>query len=446
MKSLGNLWLWGNNAYGALGDNTTVSKSSPIQIGTDTTWMSISYQSWSQTTLGIKQNGTLWVWGKNTNGVLGQGDTIDRSSPVQVGILTTWKQASLGVLNTPTYNVLAVKTNGTLWGWGLNAYGELGDNTTVAKSSPVQIGSLTTWSAVCADYNTTAAVKSDGTLWSWGANNYGQIGDSTTVNKSSPIQIGNLTTWSPLLTPIAGFAAIKTDGTLWGWGDNDYGQYGLGDTVARSSPVQIGSLTTWKTIATHRHALGGVTSDGKLWIIGGDNAVGELGDGSNVWKSSPVQIGTLTTWSKVGFSAYKSGYAVKTDGTLWTWGGNDNGEIGDGTTVAKSSPVQVGTSTFWCGLNAIQYPLSLFSRASHPKNAKGFTFNQINQPPNYFPDANEGDTWYNPSIPEVKILNNYQWKYFDQVTTTGYDIKLPGGLWVWGANAYGQLVMVAGGL
>ena len=135
----------------------------------------------------------LYAWGNNNNGQLGDGTVVNKSSPVQIGALTTWSQIAAGNLHTA-----AVKTDGTLWVWGSNSQGQVGDGTVVNKSSPVQIGALTTWSQIVAGEQHTAAVKTDGTMWAWGRNNNGQVGDGTTVYKSSPVQVGALTTWSQI--------------------------------------------------------------------------------------------------------------------------------------------------------------------------------------------------------------------------------------------------------
>jgi alpha-tubulin suppressor-like RCC1 family protein len=155
-----------------------------------TDWFRVS--SGGSATAAIKTNNTLWTWGLNNNGQLGQNNVISRSSPVQVGALTDWRQVS-----TTGTHMVAVKTDGTLWAWGYNNHGQLGNGTAISRSSPVQIGALTNWSQVSAGQSTfSLAVKTDGTLWAWGRNNYGQLGDGTVASKSSPVQIGALASWT----------------------------------------------------------------------------------------------------------------------------------------------------------------------------------------------------------------------------------------------------------
>ena len=152
----------------------------------------------------------LYSWGRNTNGQLGQGDTINRSIPVQIGTLTNWLQTSSG-----QYHIMAVKTDGTMWSWGKNDNGALGIGDTTNRSSPVQVGALTTWSSISAGSNLSLAIKTDGTMWTWGYNgSYGSLGLGNTTNYSSPKQIGALTNWAKVTSGNGHNIAVKTDGTM----------------------------------------------------------------------------------------------------------------------------------------------------------------------------------------------------------------------------------------
>lgn len=342
----GQLWAWGNNSSGELGDGTIVNKSSPIQIGSLQTWSKVSTGHNVNHSAAVKSDGTVWTWGDNSLGQLGDGTLVAKSSPIQVGALTTWSDVSCGGYAT----VLAIKTDGTLWAWGRNAVGQLGDGTTTTRSSPVQVGALTNWSKITvggdASTNTHShAVKTDGTLWSWGDSGSGRLGDGTLVDKSSPVQIGALTNWADVSAGVGFALALKTDGTIWTWGLNSSGQLGDGTTAAKSSPVQVGALTTWAFISAGNAACAAIKTDGTLWTWGYNTSL-QLGDGTSVSKSSPVQVGALTNWSKV-YVGNAHVIAIKTDGTLWAWGSGAGGALGDGSTVSKSSPVQVGALTNW---------------------------------------------------------------------------------------------------
>jgi alpha-tubulin suppressor-like RCC1 family protein len=332
------LYTWGQNSYGQLGQNDRVDRSSPTQVGADTTWSSIS--SGTQQSAATGTDGKLWAWGRNNFGQLGQNDLVNRSSPVQIGALTNWSS----VICSGEF-MLAVKTNGTLWAWGNGSYGQLGLNQAGSyanRSSPVQVGGLTNWTSnISVSYNHTVATKTDGTLWSWGSNNDGQLGQNDRVNRSSPVQVGALTNWSKISPKMN--IAIKTDGTIWSWSQNQNGQLGQNDRVYRSSPVQIGALTNWSNVSGS-NSIAAIKTDGTLWTWG-ENSYGTLGQNDRVDRSSPVQVGALTNWAKSAASGPM--LAIKTDGTLWSWGYNIYGQTGQNDKVSRSSPVQVGSATTW---------------------------------------------------------------------------------------------------
>jgi alpha-tubulin suppressor-like RCC1 family protein len=245
IKTDGTLWAWGDNA-GDLGLGDTLDRNSPVQVGSLTNWKQVSSSYYF--TSAIKTDGTLWTWGENSYGQLGLGDTTSRSSPVQVGSLYDWKIVATGESHT-----IAIKTDGTLWTFGnqINA-GQLGLGDTTSRSSPVQVGSLTNWKNVSGGRFHTVAIKTDGTLWAWGLGINGQLGLNERFSRSSPVQVGSLTNWKQTTCGLFHTLAIKTDGTLWAWGgsDSNRGQLGLGDSIGTSSPVQVGSLTTWKQVET----------------------------------------------------------------------------------------------------------------------------------------------------------------------------------------------------
>jgi alpha-tubulin suppressor-like RCC1 family protein len=343
----GGLWGWGDNGYGRLGDNTAIARSSPVQtVAGGTNWKQVSGASGGIHTAAIKTDGTLWTWGSNSNGRLGDNTTIQRNSPVQtVAGGTNWKLVACGSSHTA-----AIKTDGTLWTWGSSSNGVLGDNTAIARSSPVQtVAAGTNWKLVACSQH-TAAIKTDGTLWTWGRNNNGQLGDNTAINKSSPVQtVSGGTNWK-LVAGGGGFhtAAIKTDGTLWTWGRNSYGQLGDNTATHKSSPVQtVSGGTNWKLVAGGQYHTAAIKTDGTLWTWG-RNSFGALGDNTTILKSSPVQtVSSGTNWKFVSCGRYYTA-AIKTDGTLWIWGKNAYGSLGDNTVIAKSSPVQtVAAGTNW---------------------------------------------------------------------------------------------------
>ena len=350
------LYAWGDGSQGALGDGTVVNKSSPVQIGALTDWAEIS--TGRQHVLSVKTDGTLWAWGYGNSGRLGDGTTNSRSSPIQVGALTNWSQVSGGI-----YTSSAVKADGTLWTWGRRDQGQLGNNQSstagVSINSPIQIGSDTNWArvAMAATGRHTLAVKTTGTLWSWGLGNNGQLGHNNTYSRSSPVQVGSLTNWAQVSGGNYHTAAVKTDGTLWAWGYNIAGQLGQNNRTNRSSPVQVGALAGWAQVLAGHQFTGAVKTDGTLWAWGG-NGQGQLGLNDTVDRSSPVQIGALTNWARVPQSGgTTSGWnfgAIKSDGTLWVWGDGGSGQTGQNDIADRSSPVQVGSGTNWNQMSLVQ--------------------------------------------------------------------------------------------
>jgi len=227
--------------------------------------------------------------------------------------------------NWPTAGNLAPN----LYSWGDNGIGQLGLGNITNYSSPKQVGVTGIWFSISVGNNHTVATKTDGTLWSWGRNNNGQLGLGNTTSYSSPKQVGALTTWSKTSCGSNHTIATKTDGTLWSWGSGaSYGQLGLGNTTNYSSPKQVGALTTWLNIAGGGNFTLAIKTDGTLWSWGA-NLRGQLGLGNITDYSSPKQVGALTTWSNIACKGNCT-LAVKTDGTLWSWGENNYGQLGLG--------------------------------------------------------------------------------------------------------------------
>jgi hypothetical protein len=339
------LWGWGiQNGIGSLGDNTILGRSSPVQtVAGGTNWAQVSGMA------AIKTDGTLWLWGQGQGGKLGDNTEVSKSSPVQtVAGGNNWEQVSTG--GQTNFAVAAIKTDGTLWMWGINGSGQLGDNTIIHRSSPIQtVAGGTNWNQVSMSKSTNAhcgAIKTDGTLWIWGQGFNGQLGNNNaTFNVSSPIQtVAGGTNWKQVSCGINHTAAIKTDGTLWTWGNNASGQLGDNTIVIKSSPIQtVTGGTNWKQVVAGNALTAAIKTDGTLWLWGG-NSSGGIGDNTIVSKSSPVQtISGGNNWKQVSLGTINNCLAIKTDGTLWSWGNNTSplgGTIGDNTLVNKSSPVQ----------------------------------------------------------------------------------------------------------
>jgi len=344
-----------NDLYGwgrFVGDNTIAPRSTPRQEFTSSSnWKSLSNGPSGRSSGAIKTDGTLWVWGNNYFCSLGVNDTTRRNTPIQEWTSSTnWKQVISG------YKYMAaIRTDGTLWAWGHNIYGQLGDNTRVSRSTPKQIGTATNWRQIACGQDHTLGVKTDGTLWTWGRNYQGILGHNDLVWRSTPTQLGTETTWKQVSGGYQISAAIKTDGTLWAWGRG----LGLGvnDLTNRFTPVQeFTSSTNWKQVSCGTDRIGAIKTNGTLWMWGQNSYStrgGFLGDNTTADRSTPRQEFTSSTnWKQIACGNEYTA-AIKTDGTLWAWGGNDSGQLGDNTTASRSTPRQEFTSsTVWKQVSA----------------------------------------------------------------------------------------------
>lgn len=296
-------------------------------------------------TVAIKTEGTLWAWGNNSVGQLGNGTTTNRNVPTNIGTTSDWKTVAIG-----TNHTVALKMDGSLWAWGDNQTGELGDGTTINKNIPVQIGTAQDWRMVAAGNQYTVALKTDGTLWAWGDNYFGQLGDGTSTDKRIPVQIGTAKDWQTITVGYYHTIGVKTDGTLWTWGGNDSGQLGDGTTTKSYTQKKIGTATDWKTVTAGDSHTIAVKTDGTLWAWG-KNTYGELGSGTTTVSYIPTKIGTSTDWKDVNSEGSHT-IAIKTDGTLWAWGNNFYGELGNGTTIKSLFPIQIGSANNWQAVSA----------------------------------------------------------------------------------------------
>ena len=334
LKANGSLWAWGDNQFGQLGNGTNLDLAIPTQIGNEYNWAQIATGAYDS--VAIKNDGTLWSWGRNNYGQLGDGTFTNRNTPQQIGTDSNWVSVSGA---GSAYHYAALKADGTLWTWGYNLRGQIGDGTMVDKNVPTQIGDGN-WLRVFAGGYVTMGIKTDNTLWVWGDNSLGQLGIGSGNYQTSPYQLGTAIDWA--MISIGGYytLATKTNGTLWGWGNNTYSQLTnsapSGDV---ETPVQIGTQNDWNKIAAGGRNSLAVKQDGTLWSWGYNNN-GQVGDGTTINRPSPVQIGSNTNWLDVYSSGYHSG-AVTTNIDYYSWGLNDDGQIGDNTLVNKLVPTLI---------------------------------------------------------------------------------------------------------
>ncbi|WP_160295188.1 putative Ig domain-containing protein [Geobacter sp. OR-1] len=318
----GEAWAWGSNGYGQLGDGTNSVWTVPVKVANiDDALLSVAAGSYH--TLALKSDGTVWAWGYNNNGQLGNGTTTDSFIPARVSELD-------GVIAIAghNYHSIALKNDGTVWMWGDNAYGQLGDGTNTDRHTPIQVAGLSDVASVAgAAYDSSFALKKDGTVWKWGS------------GSSTPAQVSGLSGIVAIATGDSHAIALKDDGTVWTWGSNSFGQLGNGTTDTTSTPAIVNGLSQVVAIAGgYAHSLA-VKSDGTVWAWG-YNYSGQLGDGSTSNRLVPVQVSNLAgVKSASGGSNYS--IALKNDGTVWAWGDNSYRQLGDGTAQQRLTPVQV---------------------------------------------------------------------------------------------------------
>jgi alpha-tubulin suppressor-like RCC1 family protein len=324
----GTLWAWGNQNSGQLGNNSTSGNVlSPTQISNEPNWAFISAGEFYS--LAIKKDGTLWAWGDNSSGQLGIGNTTQQNTPVKIGTDTNWIGVYAGYGHS-----MARKADNSLWSWGNNTSGQLGINSTAVQQTPIQVGVATNWQSVSLGRNHTVALKSNGELWAWGSSTFGQLGTGNSIQQLLPIQIGT-DKWKFIEAGDYHNLAINSDGKLYSWGDNFTGQLGLGDTLERNIPTQVGTDTDWKSIAAGLYNGYATKSTGVLFAWG-DNFKGQLGNGNFTIENSPVQVGSATDWHSV-IAGNEYAIAQNYSGTFNSWGDNQSGQLGNGATLPNNT-------------------------------------------------------------------------------------------------------------
>jgi alpha-tubulin suppressor-like RCC1 family protein len=451
LKSDGTVWTWGNNVYGQLGDGTTTNRLYSVQVKlADNTPLTnvIGITAGHLHTTALRTDGTVWAWGSNSKGQLGDGTTVDRPNPIQVKLADGTPLANIIKIAGGYQHTIALKSDGTVWAWGWNGFGQIGDGTSVDRRNAVQVKlaggtPLTNIIEISGGrYAHTVALKSDGTVWTWGYNGSGRLGDGTTTSRNYPVQV-KLANGSPL-SSIIGIAgadshtiALKSDSSVWTWGWNGFGQLGDGTTTDKLNPVQMKlangtSLYNIISIAGGDHHTIALNRDGTVWACGWNNC-GQLGDGTTTNRSNPVQVkltgSPLTTI--IGIAAeYRHTAVLKEDGSVWTWGLNSSGQLGDGTTRSTSYPIKAKTG-----------PEGVSAGGEHSVYLKNdgtvwtWGWNGSGQ-------LGEGTTTnYNKPV-QVKMADGAPLTNIIAITGGTYHtiaLKNDGTVWTWGNNWSGQL-------
>lgn len=473
IKGDGSLWAWGNNTFGELGTQDTLQRTSPVQIGSEHGWRSIA--AGHGFSLAIKNDGTLWAWGKNDKGQLGNGNTTLTAGHTleRIGSDNDWVSIAAG-----GEHVLALRSDGTLWAWGANEEGQIGNGaiSTMPVNAPQQIGTGHQWKHISAGRDFSIAVRAQGTLWSWGANGSGQCGNGGTLAVPAPQQIGSENTWAMAAAGGGHGVAIKTNGSLWVWGGNESGQLGIGNTTDQLQPVVLSNtVSIVSCVAGNRFSLFlnaqgalsgmGESSDGQLGngpngivslpvtisaheefvsleasrsgfntfalksngqlLAWGANNNGQIGDGTQTMRDAPILVNGANEYIAVAPGGWHT-LAIKADGTLWAWGNNSGGELGNGSFVSAQAPLQIGTDNDWAQVSA-----NIGHSAGIKSDGTLWTWGT-----NYNGNLGHGTT--SPSNVPIQVGQGNDWAHVSLGGSHAIAIKSDGTLWGWGRNYSGE--------
>lgn len=351
LNSSGTVLAWGDNSFGQLGNDSRLIQRTPLEVNNLASMTAVAAGDVHSTAL--SSDGTVWTWGFNGQGQLGDGTTVQRASPARVlttdtatGALAGATIALSGVITIASgiNHSIGLKGDGTIWAWGHNSYGQIGNDSTTNSLVATHVQGLSGMSmiAIAAVSYHNLALRSDGTVWSWGNNTSGQLGDG----KTSSLKVATLV---PGLNGIVAIAAgsshslaLKNDGTVWAWGLNTSGQLGDTTTTLRKSPVQVSGLSGIFDIAAGGDHSLALRADGTVWAWGA-NSVGQLGDNTTTNRLTPQIVSNLAYVTDIAAGGYHS-LAIKNDSSVWSWGNNWYGQLGEFTDTLVSErhvPVQV---------------------------------------------------------------------------------------------------------
>lgn len=415
------VWTWGEGSYGNLGAGNTTSRSSPVSIYGGHLCTNVD-SGLRHCAILRASDGMVLCFGYNAYGNLGDNSRTNRSSPVPIV-----RNNSYSAIACQNYATFAIDSNdGSVWSWGYNVYGNLGDNSTISRSSPVLVVGNHSFIDIISGSNHTIALKADGSIWCWGLNNYGQLGDNTTTNRSSPVSVIGGHSFISLGIGYYHSLALKADGTLWTWGYNGTGELGQGNTTSKSSPVSIAGHS-FIGAESGEFYCAAIKEDGKLYTWGRRDSTFAVGSAENY--TEPKSIVSIYSYTTL-YKPYSRGpnFIKRNDGTLWGWGYNTYGNIGDNSTTARASPVSVaGNKTF----------ANIFTGAEHNVAIEESTNNLYTWGYNGYGGLGD-NTVVNKSSP-VLIASGTKWIDADAGYhfTVGMDQYFQ--VWTWGYNSSGAL-------
>ncbi len=436
LKDDGTVWAWGNNDYGQLGNGTTSSAITPVSVSGLSGIKEISAGYYHS--LALKDNGSVKAWGYNGSGQLGNGDKINQSIPVNVeglpSLITFLPSDGLNInfkvksISAGGNHSLALLGNGTVWAWGNNSYGQLGDETTAYKTRAVKVSGSGIYTDISSGCYHSIALKKDQSVWVWGSNTSYQLGEGIKSNWSKAAKVNGLTGFSSITGGRFHNLVVKNDNTVWAWGDNQYGQLGDGTNSTRDIPVQVTSLSGIKEVAGGRFHSLALKDDGTVWAWG-NNQYGQLGDGTTIAQNTPIQVTGLPQTIKITHISAGGGHsiALTDDGHVWAWGYNGSGQLGDETKTSTPTAVQVK------GLDGVK---AISAGGSHNLALKydGTVWAWGN---NAYGQLGDGTTTTR-SIP-VQVASLKDVSAISTGTSHSLALKTDGTVWAWGCNTYGQI-------
>lgn len=437
IKTGGSLWCWGLNDYGQVGNGLAGNSAFellPVRVGTDTDWTVV--KGIGDTTCALKSGNSLWCWGYNAYGQLGDGTQVNKYVPVRIGTKLDWAY----LVETAGNHTCAVNRAGDIFCWGLNRHGELGIGGEPRPGTqdswvPVLTENSNNWTQVSSGYNHQCASQSDNSIYCWGVNNAGQLGRQTYISKAVPSRVVGIKDWQSVHSSNSGdtVCGLKLDGTLWCWGRGVEGQFGNGnsgtDNFSRI-PVLVNQDTDWMQVAPGYTHICAIKTNNTLWCWG-DTAYGKVGTGSGVNPTEPfpMQVGLDSNWLSVALGEWHT-CGIKTDNSLWCWGDNTAGGIGHGVDpgiLSFTEPVSLGDTRDWASVTlGSGYTCALKLDAS----AWCWGFNSSGQTSDNVLESNR---------PAINVMPGSSWTHI----TAGYQstcgIQSSQTLWCWGLNDYGQL-------
>jgi alpha-tubulin suppressor-like RCC1 family protein len=464
IRSDRSLWCWGFNGDGQIGDGTTETRTRPARVGAATTWSVVAPTDGH--TCGVRTDGSLWCWGRNGDGQLGTGeDDGTRTSPVRVGTATDWTSVATGGGAT-----CGLRTDGSLWCWGDNGGGQLGDGTTDDRRTPVRIGADTDWADI--DMNgTTCGLRTTGALWCWGSDHGGIAGGQAETAQTAPARVGTSSSWTSVTAGYSDICAVDSRHDLWCWSS---GPADRPDTPvpapAGFGPQRVGAGLSWSDVTLGRGHTCALRTNGEIWCWG-DNDAGEVGDGTTARVVQPAHVNADLSWSAITAGGDRT-CALTTAGALWCWGANGYGQLGDGTTSppAGNEPLPVQPAARWrqvtAGLGhtcALTTAGALWCWGDNDAGQLGDGTNDTGLPPRRVSDApwksvsagwtstcgvdGAGALWCwgaefgggNRSDEPRRIGTGTTWTGVSTGTSHACALRHDGSLWCWGSNVAGQL-------